>query len=182
MTDLLAWLTEFAANISANVALLAMSILAAATLVAHAIHRHTDALTLRHTDTSPSLTDATWRMTVEQLLADLLHDEIDIASFSGMSGGRNAWIRFVARDGRAYVFANTRRVRDCYGWGRRINLHRHPSTADELHALWRYFMVSTAQAGPISRNATWYLLPAQTPQHKTRPVVRAVPLLGSGRR
>ena len=182
MIDLLIWFNDFAASLSANVVVLAASILTAAALIARAIRRHTDTLTLRHLGIAPTLTDTTWRIAVEQLLADLLHDEIDIAAFSGMNGGRNAWIRFVARDGRAYVFALMRRVRDCHGWGRRINFRQHPQAADELHALWRYFMTSTGQSGPIPRNAAWYLLPAQTPQHKARPILRIAASTGDGGR
>ena len=121
---------------------------------------------------SCELTDATWRSAVEQVISDTLGEAVTINAFSGMMAGPAAWIRFVGRDTRAYVFAARPYIRGCQGWGRRIDVVSHPAAIGELRALWRYFMTVSGQATPVARSLQWYALPPQLPADTQRQAIR----------
>ena len=145
-------------------------ILLAASLVACAVLDHADALrTLSwQRDVIAAarvyIDDGIWRGIAEQVAADALGEPIDINAFSSMAAGRVSWLRFVLRDGRALVFATARRVPECHGRGRRLNLSRHACAIGELQALWAYFGRETGLPHAIPRHCTWYVLPLQSPQ------------------
>lgn len=172
--------------------ILGLSGLLAALVVASAIADHTQAL--RDVAEQDALqqaaewvvTDENWQATVEQILADLVGEPVYINSFTAMSGGPVAWIRFMGRDSRAWVFATQPRVPDCRGKGMRIRFDISRRAAGELRAIWSFFQKQSQQAAPLPRNTQWYLLPAQTPQkYTTRRTpfhvgesLRAIPLSG----
>lgn len=157
-------------------------IVLAAVLIATAIRQHAKVLQqLAHaqiTEQSASLAldEGNWRRVVEQIIADITHEEVYIASFSAMCAGRKAWIRFVARDGRAYVFATRHRLADCRGRGRRITAHISPPADGELRALWGHFMQQSGMASPLPRQVHWHLLPPQVGQRCRTIAPRALAL------
>ena len=112
------------------------------------------------------VTEENWRTTIEQILADITREPVYINSFSAMASGQTAWIRFMSRDSRAWVFASQSRTPECKGRGRRVRFDMSRRASGELRAIWNYFMAQSQQARPLSRNTEWYLMPAQIPQDK----------------
>lgn len=150
------------------VLVVAFAIIVAALLIALAIANHThtmqnitDAKTYASALQTP-IDDECWLMLVAQLLMDGLGEEIEISGFVDLLGGSTAWLRFVGRDGRVYVFALQPTLPGCIGRGRVMPVN----ACGELHALWQHFARSNPWATSLPRGATWYALPPQSPLFK----------------
>ena len=121
------------------------------------------------------VTDSNWKQLVEQVVADVLDERVKVLSFADMDASSVAWIRFVInRDhgaNRIIVFATSRRVMGCKGWGRAIRAEQFPQAAGELRAIWNHF---SGKSEPVSlpRTSTWFVLPLQTAQDKKQSGLR----------
>ena len=147
---------------------IAFAIILAAVLVALVIANHThtvqqiaDAQTYACALQKP-IDEVLWLRRVAQLIMDGLGESVEISGFVDLLGGANAWLRFVGRDGRAYVFATQPMLPDCVGRGRLMDVN----ACGELHALWQYFAQHNPHATPLRRGTVWYALPPQSPLFK----------------
>lgn len=137
---------------------IAAAILVASLIIARSFAKHAQVMRQSAGDQAfeaaacMRITHETWQGVMEQIAADVLHQHVRVASFTGLTLDRTTCLRFVLHDGRILEF-KTASAR--LGFGGLLDPQRFPRICGELHAACRYFAQGSECAGAVPRDARW---------------------------